>query len=119
MENTEEISQPVNPELLLVRAKALHRIDKESYEIKKELMQMGADEVTAVRISQKAGDFVDEEKSKQATKGIVRGSIIMSIGLLITIGTYMAGGRSFIVAYGALLGGLIDLCSGLYQKSKL
>ena len=104
---------------LLDYAVQLQAQDKTSHEIKRALKEKGADDILALRITQQSEDIYFEIANKKAKKSILWGSVWLLGGLIVTLASYKAGGNKFILTYGAILGGLIQLLGGLYKKSQL
>jgi hypothetical protein len=49
----------------------------------------------------------------QADTNLIMGGVFLVVGLAVTFGTYAAGGRTFIIASGAILFGGIQFLAGL------
>ena len=62
---------------------------------------------------------IAEEKRKQANKDILRGALWCGGGLIVTMVTYSmaSGGGSYVVAWGAIIFGAIQLIRGLVNHS--
>ncbi|OQP66739.1 hypothetical protein [Niastella populi] len=114
MENQTQI-----PDSSLVNfAAALHAENKTSWEVKEALKEKGLSEEQAERIAEESRSLFTDAVIEKANKNILWGSVWFVGGLLVTLISMGSGGRRYIVAYGAILGGLIQLISGLVQRNK-
>jgi hypothetical protein len=114
MENQTQV-----PESNLVNyAAALHAENKTSWEVKEALKEKGLSEEQAERIAEESRSLFTDAVIQKANKSILWGSVWFVGGLLVTLISMGSGGRRYIVAYGAILGGLIQLISGLVQRNK-
>lgn len=105
---------------MLNYAVTLQAADQTSHEIKKALKEKGlTDDALIKKITDESGDIYYTIANKKANKNILWGAVCLVIGLLITLLSYKAGGGKYILAYGAIIGGLIQLVGGLYRKSQL
>ncbi|MDI1234416.1 MAG: hypothetical protein PSX81_09050 [bacterium] len=117
-ENNKEIQEAIGDvyayatQLLVVRkmntADALHN-----------LMQKGIDEETARTIVNKIDDEIYEAKMKRANKDILYGALWCIGGIVITAFTYSkasSGGGKYVVTYGAIIFGMIQLVKGIYTR---
>ena len=68
-----------------------------------------------VSIKKKRNDL---ERSSESKKAMLTGGIIFTIGVSITVGTYIgaANGRTYTIAWGAIIYGLIKFFKGLENE---
>lgn len=117
-ENNKEIKEAVGDvyayatQLMVIRnmntADALHN-----------LMQKGIDEEVARTIVNKIDDEIYEAKMKRANKDILYGALWCIGGTLVTAFTYSAasnGGGKYVVTYGAIIFGMVQLVKGIYSR---
>lgn len=88
---------------------------------KAQLIEKGLDEESAAHIVRQLETQIREAKKEQASKDIMYGSLWLVGGLLITIVTYSAasGGGTYVVTWGAIVFGAIQLIKGLANQSSL
>jgi hypothetical protein len=103
----------------LIFAINLFATETTCYQVKRALTAKGLDETTVNKIADEAEDIYIKAANKKANKNIMWGCIWFAGGTLITLITYNAGGSKFVITYGAIIGGLIQFGSGIYQKSKI
>jgi hypothetical protein len=96
-----------------------HDAEKTDYEIKQVLLAKGLDETMINKAIEESKDVYAEQINKKANRNILIGSILLIIGLAITIGTYSSGGRKYVITYGAIIGGLAQIIGGIVQKNKI
>ena len=117
-ENNEEIKEAIGDvyayatQLMVLRnmntADALH-----------DLTQKGVDEEVARTIVNQIDDQIYEAKMKRANKDILYGALWCIGGTLVTAVTYSAasnGGGKYIVTYGAIILGMVQLVKGIYNR---
>jgi hypothetical protein len=102
---------------LLTYAASLHAENKTSWEVKEALKEKGLSEELAEKIADQSRQLYAEAVIKKADKNILWGSGWFVGGLIVTL-VSMGSGSRYIVAYGAIIGGLIQLISGLVQRNK-
>jgi hypothetical protein len=103
---------------LLTYGASLHAENKTSWEVKEALKEKGLSEELAEKIADQSRQLYTEAVIKKADKNILWGSVWFVGGLIVTLVSMGSGGRRYIVAYGAIIGGLIQLISGLVQRNK-
>jgi hypothetical protein len=63
--------------------------------------------------------FVDLDARNEASANIVRGAMVLGIGLAVTLGTRLlaqgSGGGYYVVAWGAVVFGAMRLIYGIFQ----
>jgi hypothetical protein len=93
--------------------------EKTDYEIKQVLLAKGYDETMITKAIEASKDVYAEQINKKANRNIIIGSVLLVIGLLITLGTYSSGGGRYVITYGAILGGIAQIIGGIVQKNKI
>lgn len=63
---------------------------------------------------------VKEQKARNAKWGFIISGVVFALGLIITLYTYLSGASMYIVAYGAIGGGLSGMAANLaiYNSNK-
>ena len=102
---------------LMNYAVALHSENKATFEVKEALKEKGLPEELADKISNQSYDLYIELVNKKANKNILWGAVWLLGGLFVTIASYNSGGGRYVLAYGAIIGGLVQLVSGFVQKN--
>ena len=93
-------------------------------DIVKELVEQGMEEskaVELVNVTKNASSSIAREEAKQSngTGEIVAGSIMMGVGLMITLGSIFDaqnGGNRIVIMYGLIIAGLAVLVKGIQTK---
>ena len=80
-------------------------------------VEQGADEKFIRRLIERAKDDIYEHKRRKGFKNLGFGALWFVGGTVVTIATYSAasGGGRYVVAWGAILFGFIQMVSGLVQ----
>ena len=117
MEVRQEDAQRVIDELYSFARKEMAE-GKTAEEVENALMEKGVDLASAVTI---VHDCEAGEVASITTRGslapVVWGGVICLIGLVVTVGSYSAasGGGTYVVAWGAILFGALQMIQGLSQ----
>ena len=102
---------------LLTWSAALYAENKTYWEVKEALEEKGVSEEQAEKIAGQSQQLYTDALIKKSKKNILWGSVWFVGGLLITL-VSMGSGGGYIICYGAMLGGVIQLISGLVQRSR-
>lgn len=104
---------------LVMYSTGLHQKKMTSYEIKEVLMGNGIHEALADKLTEK-GYHGYRKMVKTANIHMILGALLLTIGLLTTFSTWNAsGGTPTMLAYGAILAGLVELIAGIILRRKL
>jgi hypothetical protein len=104
---------------LLTYSAALYAENKTYWEVKEALEGKGVAEELAEKIAEQSQQLYTDAIVQKSKKNILWGSVWFVGGLLITLISMGSGGGSYIICYGAILGGVIQLISGLVQRSRI
>jgi hypothetical protein len=115
MEN--QMEKP-NPNLLTYSA-ALYAENKTYWEVKEALEKKGVAEELAEKIAEQSQQLYTNAIVQKSKKNILWGSVWFVGGLLIAFYSISSGGGSLIICFSAIFGGVIQLISGLVQRSSL
>lgn len=91
-------------------------------DIRKELEQFQLSEEERRQLLDKTDEFIVQYQLHQQHKAgalvqMLLGGAVLSIGLAVTIGTYLSDGSHYVIAFGAILAGYWGLRKG-YSKYK-
>mgnify|MGYP003387246065 CR=1 FL=1 len=93
---------------------------KSKAEVIKELLSHGIPQEAAEAIANKGQEIKSAEARKSGSTTMMIGAGIFVVGLAITLGTHEAaassGGGRYVVAYGAILGGVWVFLKGLWRS---
>lgn len=89
--------------------------DMTSYEVIEALKKRGVSEEDAAKLYQECDEHFNQEMRRKGNRKILIGGLVLLIGLVVTIATTKNGGG--IIAYGAIIYGLIDLVWGFKIRS--
>jgi len=92
---------------------------KPAYEVRNALIEMGLDTDSAVTVVKNIENEVSKSKQSQANKDILFGSLWLAGGTLVTVISMSSasGGGRYIITWGAILFGAIQLIKGLINKA--
>lgn len=112
--NTTDVN-PSNFNYYEYALKLLVNQKKGTYEIEQALLAKGADAATASAIVEEIEVNIEAAEIKRAKKDILWGSVWLAGGLIITGLSYYnsGGGGGYVVTYGAIIIGAIQLIRGL------
>jgi hypothetical protein len=97
----------------------LNAAEQTDYEMKANLKARGIDDRLIDKVISESRELYEEAVNKKANRNIIIGSVLLVIGLLITLGTYSSGGGRYVITYGAILGGIAQIIGGIVQKNKI
>lgn len=103
---------------LLAYATTLHAENKTAREVQEALKEKGLTEELSATITDQSYQLYTGLLLKKANKNITWGAVWFVGGLVVTLVTMSGGGR-YVLCYGAIIGGMAQLISGLVQRSKL
>ena len=94
--------------------------NKSAYELRNELEQKGLDKESSARIVSDLEMQIEEARKAKAKKDINYGALWCFGGLAVTLFSYAAasGGGRYVMAWGAIIFGGIQLVKGLVNYSK-
>ncbi|MBR4840291.1 MAG: hypothetical protein IK005_07435 [Paludibacteraceae bacterium] len=95
--------------------------DMTAREVRKVLVGQGVNEEVAKTIVKQVSDEIAKVRKKEASKNLIIGGIICGIGLLVTILSCInsAGTGSYVIAFGAIIGGAVKFVQGISLLSKI
>lgn len=106
-----------NLELVMNHAIVLYSEDKNSFEVKEDLKSKGMSDDLATRIAEEAQEMYNTLIKSKAEKSIMYGALWLIGGIVVTALSYSSsGGKGYILTYGAIIGGLVQLVVGIYQR---
>jgi hypothetical protein len=104
---------------LVMYSTGLHLKKMAPHEIKEALMGNGIQEALADKLTQQ-GYHGYRKMVKTANMHMILGTLLLTIGLLLTFSTYSAtGGTTTVLSYGAILIGVGELVVGIISRRKL
>jgi len=91
---------------------------KPAYEVRNALIQRGLDAETAAIVVKNVETEASKAKQSQADKDILFGSLWLAGGTIVTVVSMSSasGGGRYIITWGAILFGAIQLIKGLVNK---
>lgn len=91
---------------------------KPAYEVRNALIQRGLDAETAAIVVKNVETEASKSKQSQADKDILFGSLWLAGGTIVTVVSMSSasGGGRYIITWGAILFGAIQLIKGLVNK---
>ncbi len=116
MDNLTQDEQKVLQDLYQYVVEQLFHLERNSQDVKADLVAKGLDAETADIIIQNVKEQIVKAKKEQASKDILYGALWCIGGIAVTALTYSGGGGRYVVAWGAILFGGIQFFKGLFNS---
>jgi hypothetical protein len=111
-----QVEKP-DPKLLTWSA-SLYAQNKSYWEVKEALEEKGVAEELAERIAEQSQQLYTDAMIRKYKKNIQWGSVWLVVGLVIAL-ISISSGSGHIIWFSAIFGGVIQLITGLVQRSRL